>query len=97
MNDLFSYPETAGYKETTTSKDAAESMAASLPRLRTMVKGAFERGAATADEIAERLKVSRLAVRPRVTELAKQGIIAETGERRPNESGRSAKVWALAA
>ena len=97
MNDLFSYPTTAGYKDGTTSKAAAESMAKTLPRLRAMVKGAFKQGPATADEIAATLDISRLAVRPRVTELAKQGIIAETGERRPNESGRSAKVWALAA
>jgi DNA-binding transcriptional ArsR family regulator len=47
----------------------------------------------TADEIAERLGESVLAVRPRVSELFHAGLIEKTGERRRNQSGLSAHVW----
>jgi len=93
--DLFTYPQTAGYKEATTSRDAAASVDAR--HLRGMVKRAFRSGPATADEVAERLGLSILSCRPRVTELARLGMIEETGERRDNASGRKAKVWRLAA
>lgn len=95
--DLFDYPDSPGFKEATTSRDAAASMATTAPRLRSKVKRAFGDGPATADEIAGRLACSILSIRPRVTELARQGVIVDTGERRPNDSGRKAKVWRLAA
>jgi DNA-binding transcriptional ArsR family regulator len=47
----------------------------------------------TADEIAERLGESVLAVRPRVSELFHAGLIEKTGERRRNHSGLCAHVW----
>ena len=49
----------------------------------------------TADEIAARLDESVLAVRPRVSELFHAGLIAKTGERRPNASGLAAHVWKM--
>lgn len=97
MEDLFTYPDRPGFKEPTTSADAAASMEKSAPRLRDKCKRALLFGPATADEVAKRLDMSVLAIRPRFTELQRQGVIAETGERRPNESGRNAKVWRLAA
>lgn len=51
---------------------------------------------ATADEAADALRESILAIRPRVTELSKQGLIVETEQRRRNVSGRSAIVWRAA-
>jgi len=99
--DLFSgpsYPRRAGFKEPTTSRDAAQRIerkgrAASL---RSAVLGAFELDwTGTADELAHRLGESVLAIRPRVTELHKQGKLETTGERRKNESGASAHVWRL--
>lgn len=97
MNDLFSYPDSPGFKEATTSAEAAASMEKAAPVLRDKCRRALLFGPATADEVATRLGLSVLAVRPRFTELQRFGVIAETGERRPNESGRSAKVWKLAA
>lgn len=98
MMDLFTYyPDRPGYKEPTTSREAAESMVKTAPRLRDLCRQALRQGPATADEIAGRLDMSILAVRPRITELYHAGLIAETGERRPNGSGRNAKVWRLAA
>lgn len=95
--DLFTYPDKLGFKEATTSAEAAASMEKSAPLLRDKCRRALLFGPATADEIAERLGVSVLAVRPRFTELLRNGQIDETGERRKNASGRSAKVWKLAA
>ena len=51
----------------------------------------------TADEIAAKLGESVLAVRPRVSELFRAGLIEKTGDRRPNASGLNAHVWKKAA
>ena len=91
------YPQFPGFKEATTSREAAASMARQAPRLRDQCRQALRAGPATADEIAERLNLSILAVRPRITELHLLGAITETGERRFNSSGRRAKVYRLAA
>lgn len=50
----------------------------------------------TADEVAKALKESVLLIRPRIAELRRQGKIRDTGNRRKNESGKSAAVWGLA-
>lgn len=95
--DLFDYPTAPGFKEPTTSLEAAASMVRHAPRLRDQCRQALGVEPATADEVAERLGLSILAVRPRITELFRQGVITETGERRENHSGRRAKVWKVAA
>lgn len=100
--DLFSaarYPHRAGFKEKGgTSQDAAEAIEAKgrAHRLRDAVLGAFELGwTGTADELADRLNESVLAVRPRVSELHKQGWLERSGSRHRNQSGASAHVWQL--
>lgn len=88
------YPDAPGYKDRDTSREAARSMYPDASRLRQMCLMALRREVeATADEIAAVLDLSVLTVRPRFTELSKSGAIADTGFRRKNESGRSAKVW----
>lgn len=47
---------------------------------------------ATPDEISERIKVDVMTVRPRVTELTKQGRLARKGERRLTPNGGKAHV-----
>ena len=78
-----------------TSKEAALETQKRVAVLRHMVLGAFiaagERGL-TADEAAERVSQSVLAVRPRVTELFQSGHIVPTGEKRTNASGLRARV-----
>lgn len=63
--------------------------------LRTHCRKLFADGAKlTADECALKLGESILAVRPRVSELAKKyGFLKDSGERRSNDSGRKAIVW----
>lgn len=93
------YPETPGFKEQTTSKEAAVAMGPSARQLRTDALRWIAGAPHTADEIAARLKVDILVARPRVSELRKFGFVTplrkENGkeERRPNESGKSAIVW----
>ena len=96
------YPEgEPGWKEPTTSRDAAKAVASDAANLRELVYTAIafsgNRGA-TPDEIAALLKRTVLAVRPRVSELARSTPprIVVTGERRTNDSGLKAKVWRAA-
>lgn len=96
-----SYPAAPGYKEPTTSRDAARRIAPNAAALRTKVLAAIaragERGL-TADEAAEAVGAHLLAIRPRVTELGPkhEGKIRKNGQRRANESGAMASVWVLA-
>lgn len=96
MNQLeITYPTAAGFKSTDTSREAAESTPAAS--LRTAVLRELERGAGTADEIADRLKIDRLSIRPRLSELRNMGRVDDTGQRRVNASNKRAIVWALGA
>ena len=89
------YPNEPGFKEATTSAAAAESMKPTARTLRGKVLDCLTIASGTADEIAARLETSPLAIRPRFTELQRLGKIKDTGQRRKNDSGRSAKVWAI--
>jgi hypothetical protein len=96
--DLFDrippYPSGPGWKEPSTSREAAASVDASS--LRTAVRDCLARyGAQTADECAARLELSVLTIRPRFSELKAKGEIADTGRRRLNQSGKKAAVWHL--
>lgn len=89
------YPDRPGFKEATTSRDAAEAVTPSANERRAMVLAEIKKstGGMTADEVAQRLDLSVLAIRPRVSELKASAKIVATGERRPNASGLKAKVW----
>lgn len=94
--DLFNYPDRPGFKERTTSKDAARSVANDAQKLRERVFEVIRQSGSqglTADQAAFLVGRTVLSVRPRVTELGKTGRITPTGERRANESGLKAKVW----
>jgi predicted ArsR family transcriptional regulator len=96
--DLFSYadlyPAAPGAKVEGTSRDAADAMAGRAANLREACRRALlEAGPMSADECAELLAESVLAVRPRFSELRTLGLIDDTGWRRANRSGRNAVVW----
>ena len=96
MTDLFSYPNSCGFKERGgTSEQAANAMQGSARILRDRVFAALAREAMTADECAAKLKESILSIRPRFSELAKDNMILRTGERRKNASGMQAAVWTI--
>jgi predicted Rossmann fold nucleotide-binding protein DprA/Smf involved in DNA uptake len=85
--DLFTYPNSCGYKVEGTSKLAAEASEAGAKTLREQVYELLQKKALTSDECACYLHQSVLAIRPRLTELKRQGKIRETGEHRKNLSG----------
>lgn len=94
MNDLFRYPYGPGAVDRDTSQAAAADAAPTAPILRALVLDVLERSnGLTADEVAGRLGMSILSIRPRVTELSRLGKVRDSGSRRRNVSGKSAIVW----
>lgn len=98
--DLFSfeprYPDVPGHRARDTSADAARSMRPVAPKLRERVLAtimASGHHGLTADQVAARMGRSILSVRPRLSELVDARLIRDTGDRRQNESGKSAIVW----
>jgi hypothetical protein len=93
MNTAEGYPHSPGWKEDTTSREAALEIEERADTIRAHVFAALTARSMTADEVASFLKESILTVRPRVTELYKDGRIFRTGERRLNRSGKEAHVY----
>ncbi len=98
MSELV-YPDAPGFKVSGPSEQAARAMTGKAARMRTIVLAQIAQypGGATADEIARDLDLSVLSVRPRVSELNRNGEIQQTGARRKNESGMTATVWRIVA
>ncbi len=99
QQDLFGrphvYPIDAGWKEPgQTSAQAAQTIDAGY--LRRVVMTALQlHGPMTADEIAARLGIDRLSIRPRLSELSHPSIalVEKTDQTRKNISGHAARVW----
>jgi DNA-binding transcriptional ArsR family regulator len=88
------YPDGPGYKERSgTSEAAAIRMAGGARTLRERVLFTLANRQLTADECARYLGASILAVRPRLSELRRMGLICKTDKTRMNESGIQAAVW----
>ncbi len=95
----YTYPDTPGFKVAGPSKQAAKAMTGKAAKMRAAVLAQIAQysGGATADEIAKDLNLSVLSVRPRVSELRRNGEIEQTGGRRKNQSGMTATVWRIRA
>lgn len=94
MTDLFRYPHAPGAQDRDTSRAAAEGASRTAPVLRQMALDVLERSnGLTADEVAGRLGMSILSIRPRITELSRLNKVRDGGERRRNRSGKLAIVW----
>lgn len=95
MTDLFNYPHAPGAQDRDTSRAAAADIAETAPQLRGRALAIVERSnGMTADEVAGKLGLSILSIRPRLSELARLGKVRDSGQRRPNASGKNAIVWA---
>ncbi|WP_079569482.1 hypothetical protein [Bradyrhizobium erythrophlei] len=94
MSELV-YPDAPGFKVAGPSEQAAKAITGSANKMRAAVLAQIAQypGGATADEIAKDLNLLVLSVRPRVSELNRNGEIQQTGARRKNESGMTATVW----
>jgi len=97
MSELV-YPDAPGFKAHGTSEQAARIVAGTAKTLRAQVLQAIAAApdGLTADEVAERLNKSILSVRPRVSELNRNGEIRQAPNRGRNSSGMSASVWVVA-
>jgi hypothetical protein len=86
----------AGHCGVDTSIAAAEAIDFNLPRLQkavlAVIRGAGSRGA-TCDEIAQALGWVRWRVRPRTSELRRDGKIVDSGARRKSMAGVASIVW----
>jgi DNA-directed RNA polymerase specialized sigma24 family protein len=90
------YPDVAGHRNTDTSEAAAKDINERLGRLQALALTTIRAAGAlglTADELAAELEVSRWTIQPRTSELRRKGKIADSGQRRRNESTKSAIVW----
>jgi len=97
--DLFDdpphYPDVPGWKGRHTARDAARLAEAFAPTIRGAALRTLQAHPAglTADEVADTINRSILAVRPRLSELSKMGLIFDSGTTRANTSGVQAIVW----
>lgn len=90
------YPITPGFKEETTSREAAKSVDENTKRkVHQNILDLIRERPRTADEISEALKLDWTYARPRVAELRAMGKIMPSGIRRPSSRGRSSIVWKL--
>jgi predicted ArsR family transcriptional regulator len=90
------YPQIPGFKSRDTAEAAARSISSRAPRLRQLCLDQLMLfGPMSADECAANMRVDRLSIRPRFSELAAAGKIRDSGQRHKNASGRGAVVWSL--
>ena len=87
------YPSAPGFKEPTTSRDAAKAIQPRVSELAKRILALLVYQPMTPDEAAKALDESLLTIRPRFSELNKLGMIEKTGARRANSSGLKAYVW----
>jgi hypothetical protein len=90
------YPDSPGHRNVDTSIAAADALAPKLGRLQRMAENAIRDAGLcglTADELAARLDMDRWSIQPRTSELKRKGHIRDSGQRRPNRTGKQAIVW----
>lgn len=90
------YPQTPGHRGVSTSIEAGEAIAEGIGTLRKLaLKLIRDAGLAglTALETCREAGVDRIAMQPRLSELKRMKLIADSGQRRLNPSGIRAIVW----
>jgi hypothetical protein len=90
------YPNSAGYTNKTTSKEAADKINMQYPRQRYAIEDVFKFGPMntyTSDEVADQIKQNLISVRARITELSILGVLQDSGERRKNKNNRNVIAW----
>lgn len=97
--DLFGgvYPDAPGYRDTDTSKDAADAIRPRLSAMQSNVLKALAVRPMTSFEIAHALRLPFHADQPRTAELQAKGMIEDSGERGiSRDPTKLAIVWRLA-
>lgn len=95
MNQPGAYPFTPGFKSRETSRQAGASINSAVLQAKVLEQFRIPGMWLTADEVADRLGIDKLSIRPRISELSRLGKIMDAGCRRKNASGKSAIVWRL--
>lgn len=90
---MTTYPTEPGWKGRSTSHDAASGIAPRARSLRAQVYDALKQAPGSPEQIAERLGVPVMNVRPRAAELSRMGLITDSGQRATAMGGRKAIVW----
>lgn len=94
LMDAPRYPQAPGAKVSTgPSVEAAQKVTGRANRLRKLVHEALCRTPLTAHELADFLNEDDKATSPRISELRAEGLVVDSGMRRPNRSGHNATVW----
>ena len=96
---MSTYPNAPGHRNVDTSIAAANALAPKLGRLQRMALQAIRDAGwlgLTADELAARMDMDRWSIQPRTSELKRKGLIRDSGQRRPNATGKMAIVWIAA-
>jgi hypothetical protein len=96
---MSTYPNAPGHRNVVTSITAAAALAPKLGRLQRMAEDTIRDAGAyglTADELAGKLGMDRWSIQPRTSELRSKGLIRDSGQRRPNSTGKQAIVWIAA-
>lgn len=96
---MSAYPNAAGHRGVDTSIAAANDLAPKLGPLQRRAETAIREAGwlgLTADELAARLELDRWSGQPRTSELKCKGLIRDSGQRRPNATGKLAIVWVAA-
>ena len=91
----FSPAAHARRRDPDTSREAAESVAASVPRLAGRLLDALKlRGPMTRTEVATAVGMSEYQASKRLSDLKNAELIIDSGQRRAGPSGREQIVWA---
>ncbi len=91
------YPLQPGCKSSVdTTIEAAEAIAPLAATLRAKALALIVKEPLTADEAAAALGEHWSNIRPRCSELSKQGLIVDTNQRRTNRNGKKQIVWRAA-
>lgn len=96
---MSAYPDAPGHRGVETSIAAAAAIAPKLGRLQQIALEAIREAGwlgLTADELAEKVGMDRWSIQPRTSELKRKGLIRDSGQRRPNATGKRAIAWVAA-
>lgn len=96
--DLFGgvYPDAPGYRNTDTSRDAADAIKPRLSKMQSDVLKVLAVRPMTVMEIAQALRQRFETIQPRTSECAAKGLIEDSGERGISRDPRKAAiVWRL--
>lgn len=97
LSFLDHYPDSPGWKARETSQAAAEAVAPQAKTLRARVLEELRKAPGTPEQLALRLREPLMNVRPRCSELARQGLIEDSQARGTAMGGRKAIIWKVAA